>query len=344
MNNDSRRMVIVIGAGRSGTSMLMQILVGMGMQVSGNLIPANISNPEGFFEDMEIKEIQAELYACLNVPSVVLPLPESWLNSDCVKKAKSNLNDVVQRLLDEHSGILGIKDPRISTFLPLWTRLFNPMRIVPSFIVAVREPQSVISSFIRQYNDPGHVAELVWLLRTLEAIENTAADCFVAHYEDWFDQPLPLAQGLLHYTGLDAHFQGDLQAVLAQKVKPNLNRASKDDYEIQNPDVKKLYAALQQCRGADFDRERLMAVVKECRQAMEGYKGWHQLAHQANKRLADTQNRLEKLTAEAAKVKTLEARIRELEAEKSHNEQWVQQVQKLERQFEQLMAVKLDAT
>ena len=341
MNNDTRRMVIVIGAGRSGTSMLMQILVGMGMQVSANLIPANISNPEGFFEDMDIKEIQADLYACLHVPSVVLPLPESWLSSDCVKKAKFNLSDVVQRLLDEHSGILGIKDPRISTFLPLWTRVFNPMRIVPSFIVAVREPQSVISSFIRQYNDPGHVAELVWLLRTLEAIENSAADCFVAHYEDWFDQPLPLAQGLLHYTGLDAHFQGDLPTMLAQKVKPNLNRASKDDYEIQNPDVKKLYSALQQCRGADFDRERLMAVVKECRQAMEGYKGWHQLAHQANKRLADTQNRLEKLTAEAAKVKTLEARIRELEAEKSHNEQWVQQVQKLERQFEQLIAVKL---
>jgi len=344
MNNDTRRMVIVIGAGRSGTSMLMQILVGMGMQVSGNLIPANISNPEGFFEDMDIKEIQADLYACLHVPSVVLPLPEGWLSSDCVKKAKSNLSDVVQRLLDEHPGILGIKDPRISTFLPLWTRVFNPMRIVPSFIVAVREPQSVISSFIRQYNDPGHVAELVWLLRTLEAIENTAADCFVAHYEDWFDQPLPLAQGLLHYTGLDAHFQGDLKAVLAQKVKPNLNRASQDDYEVQNPYVHKLYAALQQCRGADFDRERLMAVVKECRQAMEGFKGWHQLAHQANRKLADHQNRLEKLTAEAAKVKTLEARIRELEAEKSHNEQWVQQVQKLERQFDQMMAIKLDAS
>jgi hypothetical protein len=201
----------------------------------------------------------------------------------------------------------------------------------------------VITSFIRQYNNTGHIAELVWLLRTLEAIENTAADCFVAHYEDWFDQPLPFAQSLLQYTGLDAHFQGDLQTVLAQKIKPYLNRASRDDYEIQNPYVKKLYAALQQCRGADFDRDRLMAVVKECRQAMEGFKGWYQLAHQANKKLADTQGRLEKANAEAAKVKTLEGRIRELEAEKVNNAQWIQQVQKLERQFEQFMAIKLDA-
>jgi hypothetical protein len=314
----------------------------MGMQVSRNLIPANVSNPEGFFEDVDFKDIQAGLYFCLNVP-LSLPLPENWLDTECARKAKSSLNPLLRSLLDEHAGILGIKDPRISTFLPLWLLLFNPLRVVPNYILAVRDPRSVITSFIRQYNNPGHIAELVWLLRTLEAIENTAADCFVAHYEDWFDQPLPFAQSLLQYTGLDAHFQGDLQTVLAQKIKPNLNRASRDDYEIQNPYVKKLYAALQQCRGADFDRDRLMAVVKECRQAMEGFKGWYQLAHQANKKLADTQGRLEKANAEAAKVKTLEGRIRELEAEKVNNAQWIQQVQKLERQFEQFMAIKLDA-
>jgi len=342
MDNDSRRVVIVLGAGRSGTSLLMQILVDMGMQVSRNLIPANVSNPEGFFEDVDFKDIQAGLNSCLNVP-LSLPLPENWLDTECANKAKSSLNPLLRSLLDEHAGILGIKDPRISTFLPLWLLLFNPLRVVPNYILAVRDPRSVITSFIRQYNNPGHIAELVWLLRTLEAIENTAADCFVAHYEDWFDQPLPFAQSLLQYTGLDAHFQGDLQTVLAQKIKPNLNRASRDDYEIQNPYVKKLYAALQQCRGADFDRDRLMAVVKECRQAMEGFKGWYQLAHQANKKLADTQGRLEKANAEAAKVKTLEGRIRELEAEKVNNAQWIQQVQKLERQFEQFMAIKLDA-
>lgn len=343
MITDTRRVIIVMGVGRTGTSLIMQILMAMGVQVSNNLIPANAGNPEGFFEDIDLKDIQAELYSCLNF-SVSLPLPEAWLDTECAKKAKSSLRQVLKKLLNEHPGILGIKDPRISTFLPLWMLLFNPMRIVPSFILAVREPKSSVASFIRQTNDPGYVAELVWLLRTLDAIENTAADCFVMHYEDWFDQPLPLAQSLLHYTGLDETFKGDLSEVLAQKVKPNLNRAGKDDYEIQNLYVKKLGSALQQCRGSDFDRDRLMSVVKECRQAMTGFKGWHQLAHQANKRLADTQIRLEKLTAEAAKVKTLEARIRELEAEKSHNAQWVQQVQKLERQFEQLMAIKLDAT
>jgi hypothetical protein len=338
MDNDSRRVVIVLGAGRSGTSLLMQILVGMGMQVSGNLIPANVSNPEGFFEDVGFKDIQAELYSCLNVP-VSLPLPENWLDTECARRAKASLNPVLRRLLDEHSGILGIKDPRIATFLPLWTRLFNPLRVVPSYILAVREPRSVIASFIRQYNNPGHIAELVWLLRTLEAIENTASDCFVVHYEDWFAAPMPLAQGLLHYTGLDQYFKDDLSEVLAQKVKPNLNRASKDDYEIKNPYVLKLYAALKECHGVDFDSDRLMAVVKECRQAMDGFKAWYLLAHQGNKKLADVLARLELVTAEAVKVKALEARILALEKEKLHSSQLAVQVQRLQRQLDQLMAL-----
>jgi len=203
----------------------------------------------------------------------------------------------------------------------------------------VREPRSVIASFIRQYNSPGHLSELVWLLRTLEAIENTAADCFIAHYEDWFTEPEPLAQALLHYTGLDLAFKGNLTDVLTNTVKPNLNRASNDDYQIKNPYVLKLYAALQECHGADFDRQRLMAVVKECRQAMEGFKGWYQLAHQANKKLADTQAQLEKAKAEADKAKTLDAHIRTLEKEKLQSAQLAAQVQKLRRQLDQLMAL-----
>lgn len=321
----------------------MQLMHTFGLKVSVNMTEASVANPLGPYEDKQIFDLQSSLINDLGV-NASIPMPEGWLQDKAAVRATSDIAELIQNRLLTSDGLFGFKDPKTSMLIPLWVRVFNKLKLTPVYMLAVRDPGSTVTSFLMQYNQPAHMAELVWLVRTIEAIDNTAADCFVAHYEDWFDQPLPLAQGLLHYTGLDAHFQGDLQAVLAQKVKPNLNRASKDDYEIQNPDVKKLYAALQQCRGADFDRERLMAVVKECRQAMEGYKGWHQLAHQANKRLADTQNRLEKLTAEAAKVKAQEARIRELEAEKSHNEQWVQQVQKLERQFEQLMAVKLDAT
>jgi hypothetical protein len=339
--SDSRNVVVVLGAGRSGTSLLMQIMAGFGLQVSGNLIPANVSNPEGFYEHTEFKDIQTELYSCLNT-TTFMPLPEGWLGTNCAKVAKTMLHQVLVRLLEENSGIFGIKDPRISTFLPLWTRLFNPLRVKPNYILAVRGPRSVVSSFIRQYNDTGYIAELTWLLRTLEALEYTAADCFIVHYEDWFSNPETLARELLDYIGLDNTFKGNLSEVLTNTIKPNLNRASRDDNEIHNPYVLKLYSAIKECNGADFDRDRLMAVVKECRQTMEGFKGWYQLAHRVNKKLADTQTRLEKATAESAKVKALEDRIKEFEEERMQHTQLVAQLQKLLHQFDHWTALSQD--
>lgn len=320
----------------------MQLMHTFGLKVSVNMTEASVANPLGPYEDKQIFDLQSSLINDLGV-NASIPMPEGWLQDKAAVRATSDIAELIQNRLLISDGLFGFKDPKTSMLIPLWVRVFNRLKLTPEYVLAVRDPGSTVSSFLMQYNQTAHMAELVWLVRTIEAIDNTAADCFVAHYEDWFDQPLPLAQSLLQYTGLDAHFQGDLKAVLAQTVKPNLNRASKDDYEIQNPYVTKLYSALQHCRGSDFDRDRLMAVVKECRHAMEGFKGWYQLAHQANKKLSDTQGRLEKANAEAAKVKTLEGRIRELEAEKIQNAQWVQQVQKLERQFEQLLGVKLDA-
>jgi hypothetical protein len=337
------RIVVVLGSGRSGTSLLMQTLHALGMEVSDDLTEASVANPIGPFEDKEIFDLQSSLIQELG-GHVAAPMPDDWLKDKLVFRAMTQLEALIQNRLEKVNGLFGFKDPKTSMLIPLWVRLFNKMKLTPAYVLAVRDPGSTVASFLMQYNQPADMAELVWLVRMVETINNTAADCFVMHYEDWFAEPLPLAQSLLNYTGLDETFKGDLTELLAQKVKPNLNRAGKDDYEIQNPYIKKLYSALQHCRGADFDRDSLMSVVKECRQTMEGFKGWYQLAHQANKKLADTQGRFELANAEAAKVKNLEARIRELDAEKIQNNQWVQQVQKLERQFEQLLAVKFDAT
>lgn len=342
MNSQGHSVVVVLGSGRSGTSLLMQVMFGFGLQVSENLIPANVSNTEGFFEDLEIKDIQADLYACLNVP-ISVPLPESWLDTDCARLATKRLTKVLSLQLETASGIFGIKDPRISTFLPLWTRVFNPLRVVPKYILAVRQPSSVIVSFIRQYNTPGHVAELIWLLRTVEALENTAADCFIAHYEDWFNKPESLAQGLLDYTGLGQTLEVDVSEILAKTIKSNLNRASKEEYEVKNPYVLKLYEVLKTCSGAEFDCDFLMATVRECRRVMDGFKGWYELAQNANKKLMNTQSRLEKATADLSRVKPLEDQIQLLENEKSQSALLGVQVHRLERQLNMLLSLEDDS-
>ncbi|MBD3266309.1 hypothetical protein GF373_06530, partial [bacterium] len=48
--NTSSPLIMVIGPGRSGTSLIMQILRAAGINCGQNWIPTNKNNPRGYFE------------------------------------------------------------------------------------------------------------------------------------------------------------------------------------------------------------------------------------------------------------------------------------------------------
>lgn len=333
-----KRVVVVFGPGRSGTSLVMQVLRDLGVVVSEKLTEASVANPLGPFEDKEIFDLHASLIQELG-GSVTAPMPEGWLYDKATIRALSTLEALMQNRLDGLDGVFGLKDPKISMLIPLWMRVFNKLKLNPAYVLAVRDPGATVASFLMHYNQPASMAELIWLVRMVEALDSTGGDCFIAHYEDWFVDPCQLAECLLDHAELAHQFDCDLSAVLGKVVMPNLNRAERVDYKIQNPYVIKLYAALVECRGAVFDRAPLMSVVRECRQAMEGFKGWHVLAHQASKKLTDSQTTLERVSVEAARAKTLDIRIQVLEREKLRGDQLAVQVEKLQRQLDQLMAL-----
>src|SRR5215510_2982709 len=59
----SARSCLILGSGRSGTSMLAGTLRRAGYYMGENLIPADASNPKGYFEDDEINAINEALLA-----------------------------------------------------------------------------------------------------------------------------------------------------------------------------------------------------------------------------------------------------------------------------------------
>lgn len=71
---EGRKVVVVLSPGRSGTSLLMQVLAGLGMKLSENLIGPHHENPDGFFEDAEIVELHKQLFADLGAKPIY-PLP-----------------------------------------------------------------------------------------------------------------------------------------------------------------------------------------------------------------------------------------------------------------------------
>jgi hypothetical protein len=118
------------------------------------------------------------------------------------------------------------------------------------------------------------ISELQWLLRTCDALQYTAADCFILHFEQWFIHPETIAQNLLSFTGLDQFFEGNIKATIEGIAKPNLDRSSFHDNYISNEFVRDLYEILSTCHGQSFDRNKVMASVFRAQSAMVGFKGW----------------------------------------------------------------------
>jgi len=285
MSNGTKRAIVVLSSGRAGTSLLMQVLGGLGMSLSERLIEGRYENPDGFFEDTDIVRLHKRIFAETGLKGV-LPLPSGWLEADVVNNIRQELQRLVHRQLEQATSIWGFKDPRTCTFLPLWLKILNAEKVNPSFILAMRDPSSVISSFLRLYNISADLAELVWLCRTCDALHYSAADCYIVHYEDWFNHPARLGTELLGYTGLEPFFNGEVSEVLRDIIKPNLNRAKYDPYPIKNKLVLRLYDVIRQCNGAQFDRAGLMDVVRDCRESMEDFKGWYLDAQQSAKAIS----------------------------------------------------------
>lgn len=251
--------IVILGSGRSGTSLLMQMLGAMGMGLSADMIAARRDNPQGFFEDASIVKIQADLLRALGAWPYH-PLPADWLARPQTAAAGEQLRAVLRGHM-ARPGVWGFKDPRTASFLPLWQGLFAAEGITPKYILALREPGKVIRSFMQAYGTPEDVAEAVWLRRTCDALWHTRADCHVVHYEDWFSRPAEVARGLTRCTGLAELDDGALRAI----VKPDLDRSGGARYAMGNAAARTLHALLETCRGDAFNRESLLEAVAACR-------------------------------------------------------------------------------
>jgi hypothetical protein len=249
----------------------MNILQQAGMAVSEEMIEPSEQNHAGGFEDIEIFNLHAELLKLLGARNV-FPLPERWLDHPEVPRFIDRFGEILTSRIEATTSLWGFKDPRISAFIPLWTRVFNRSKVVPLYVLAVRDPAAVVQSLEMQYGIRQEVGELIWLQRNCDALSYTGGNVFVAHYEEWFKKGDSLLEALLDYTGLKhAKQRLDLNGIINKR----LNRAAFQAPELRNRDVISLYSALKTSTGADFDTAQLMTSVLSCRQSMEGYKGWY---------------------------------------------------------------------
>ena len=74
-----KKLIVVLGMHRSGTSAVIKALSCMGVSLGDNFMPAGIDNPKGFFEDKAINQLNIEMLEAIGQHWFSLSLIVSWM-------------------------------------------------------------------------------------------------------------------------------------------------------------------------------------------------------------------------------------------------------------------------
>lgn len=188
------RRLFVLGAGRSGTSLLAGLFRRTGLFMGAAAYRTREANPLGFYEDREVNAINEDLLAPL------LPAPthggdrfqpgwdqpsdgQRWLARlplTCAVESTAETEQRIQALYRQ--GASCFKDPRFCYTLPIWRRLLDPAEIASTaFLCVFRSPAVVLSSVLREVGSAPY-------LRHLAISVDQVSDCWSLQYRHVLEQ------------------------------------------------------------------------------------------------------------------------------------------------------------
>ena len=209
----NQRNCLILGSGRSGTSLAAGILAQAGYFMGEELWPADIGNPKGYFEDREVNKINDELIALVapktpprglrklllgDIP--ILGHYQHWVavlrpdvSITCSPAMRERIAAVTAR------QPFCFKDPRFSYTLPVWRPYIGDALLLCVF----RDPSVTASSMVRECKRADHMkgtkVDERWALKVWEAMYRYILDVHYPQGGDWlfvhYDQLLDRSAG-----------------------------------------------------------------------------------------------------------------------------------------------------
>lgn len=164
-----QHLVFVLGMHRSGTSALSGMLVKAGYEAPRDLMPATEANPLGYWESLELMEINNRLLGRLHSHwSSVDPLPYDWTASAAAAEWRSELLIGLGSIFGNSAKAV-IKDPRFCLLMPGLEPWLQASLLRISFLLPVRHPLEVAASLQKSEQTPIEQGLKLWLSHTFTA-------------------------------------------------------------------------------------------------------------------------------------------------------------------------------
>jgi len=241
----SRRVVFVVGSGRSGTSTMAGTLRTLGLHVPQPEVVADATNPKGFGEPRWVVDHHDRLLKEALV-QVSDSRPEAWFETGRVATREPE-RIATAEWLESHFRVspeLVVKDPRLSWFLGLWRVAAVRTGATPVFATMLRAPAEVVGSKQTYYANRLGSAHLAasWLnmmLHTERGTRESVADggrVFVRYEDlltDWVKTSMHVAENLQLQHVLHADSEQIREG--HRFVDPNLRRMSQSLADLGLP-------------------------------------------------------------------------------------------------------------
>jgi len=127
--------ILVLGMHRSGTSVVAGLLNILGVKMGDNLIPKDVNNVSGYYEDAEFHELNREILHAAG-GNWHQPPSEEAINKQI------NFNHKIKKLVENKQGLWGWKDPRTV----LTANLYVPHLTNPVLVICNRKTEEVVRS------------------------------------------------------------------------------------------------------------------------------------------------------------------------------------------------------
>jgi hypothetical protein len=149
----SRQLILVVGVGRSGTSLFAGIMGQLGFRIPQPEVKADDTNPKGFGEPKWVVDFHTRIMRRKRV-TVFDARPAAWEHTRAASaepEVQAELRAWLQGEMDGAEDVVVVKDPRVGWFLPLWTQAAGEVGAETSFVTMLRHPAQILTSAKKSY-------------------------------------------------------------------------------------------------------------------------------------------------------------------------------------------------
>jgi len=182
---------------RSGTSAVAKGLSCLGVNLGDKFMPPGSDNPKGFYEDIDIYNLNVEMLDAIGQHWFSLSLVTDsdivvLKNKGFLERATALIQDKLERV-----DVFGFKDPRLSKLLKFWKLVFSNLNCEVQYVFCLRHPSSVTSSLNKRNKTPFKKGYYLWLSYNLAILlESQELSLVGLDYDHLMENPREVVNAL----------------------------------------------------------------------------------------------------------------------------------------------------